>query len=166
MNSNKIEIDRFHEIELEKTLDSIASLQNLRAQIASFLGTVNLSILGIGFSSQQAGLLVIAGLVLFLFIYEDIIARSFLIMYYFKYLQLKEKYAPADEVSDIFFSETMWKKLYKILEIKNRREQTDALRHLSRNHWTLTGFGIPLVGGIFEILLGFSLWQFFDWNLF
>ncbi|MBI5929432.1 MAG: hypothetical protein HY862_08995 [Chloroflexi bacterium] len=166
MNNSEIGIDRFHEIELEKTLDSIASLQNLRVQIASFLGTVNLSILGVSFSSQQAGLLVIAGLVLFLFIYEDIIARSFIIMYYFKYLQIKGKYAPKDDLTDIFFSDTMWKKLYAILEIKTRREQTDALRHLSRNHWTLTGFGIPLLGGIFEILLGVTLWQFFDWNLF
>lgn len=164
-------LDRFHEIELEKTLDSITSVQNRRAQLGAFFGTADLAALSIAFSSEKAGLVVFAGILLWLYMYFDLIERSFAIAYYYKYIHLAKLFLSKDQFidiffSDIFFSEEIKEQLLDIINSSKPEEKIILLRKLSRNHKTPTGFHIPLVGGIAQITLGFILAGVLNWQLF
>ena len=89
---------RFHEIELQNSLDTINAVQNRRSQMGTFFGTASLGVLAIAFDTQKAGLFFIAGILVFFFAYLDMIERSFIIDFFFRYLRLRSKFVPDDDL--------------------------------------------------------------------
>ncbi|MBV6506728.1 MAG: hypothetical protein ILNGONEN_02310 [Syntrophorhabdaceae bacterium] len=88
------EIDRFSEIEIQKVFDALLSTQNLRVQIGTFFGSASLTTLGIAFSVQKSGLVIIAALFFWISILMDFITRGTLLSYYYRALVLQKKFSP------------------------------------------------------------------------
>lgn len=157
---------RFHEIELSNYLNTINSIQNRRTQMGTFFGTISLGILSIAFGTQLAGLFFVAGILMFFYAYLDMIERSFIIDFFFRYLHLREKFLPDDKLVHVYFYEDVKEELQKIVEEPNPEKQTKALRELSRSSRTANRSTIPIAIGVVEIILGIFLWQSAAWPLF
>jgi len=90
------ELDRFHEIEIEKVFEAMVNVQNLRLQAGIFFATANLGGLSYAFSTSKAGIIFFTSLLIIAHVLIDSRARiSFAAMRYCG-LQLQEKFAPLD----------------------------------------------------------------------
>lgn len=87
-------IDPYHLVEIKEVFERTRYYSNLRIQIATFFGTIDLTILGLAFSLQKAGLFFAAAGTLLLWIVSDTYARRELRPFYFRGLQLEKLYAP------------------------------------------------------------------------
>jgi hypothetical protein len=157
---------KYYEIELQKRHEALVSLQNLRTQIGTFVGTANFAALGLAFSNGQAGLVMLSSILFILFIAVDYIARSLEIAYYFRYINIKSLFVKQDPFADIQFDDHTMAEISRIGKIADIRQQTKELRKLSRNLWTFIGFFLPLSICLCEVALGMFLWLYQGWKLF
>jgi hypothetical protein len=157
-NTTAATFTRFYEIELEKTLDTINAIQNRRSQLGVFFGT--------GTLSQKAVVFLISACVALAFMYIDYIERSFIIAYYYRYLELRQRFVPNDPLIDIFFSEDIKRKMLAILQNPDPHQRNRALRKLSRSHWTPSSREVPIVVAFLQIIFALILTFAFNWNFF
>jgi hypothetical protein len=164
----KLPLDKIHEIEVEKVFEAMITIQNLRIQSGIFFGTVNLGALGIAFTTQKAGLIVLASLLLWAFIWIDFRGRAALAAMYYRALQLKNKYAPEDDDSflNILNTGSMELRLREIEKIPDRAKRIKSVRQYPMRHGGYSGFWIPLLASLIEIFSGLILWSIFKWSLF
>lgn len=90
-------IDQYHLLEIQEIFERTRAYSGLRVTIATFFGTINLTILGLAFSLQNAILFFIAAATLFLWVVSDAYARRELLPFYYRGLLLEKKYAPEGE---------------------------------------------------------------------
>jgi hypothetical protein len=152
-------LDKFHEIEIGKIFDAMHSLQQARIQMGTFFGTVNLTALGIGFSTQRAGIIFIASLLPIIFLCLDTFIRGPLYGYYYRAYQLHQQFAPFDDKTFlIMFRLFLGTRVAPhIEELSKRTEQNDVFRTLARlpRHTpTSFGFWLPLAVSLIEAVLG------------
>lgn len=162
------EIDRFSEIEIQKVFDALLSTQNLRVQIGTFFGSASLTTLGIAFSVQKSGLVIIAALFFWISILMDFITRGTLLSYYYRALVLQKKFSPdkSESFLGIFLSPKTEENIHQIIAIPEQNKRLRALRRLPFHSPGTNGFWIPLTVSFIEIGLGIILWRIFGWNLF
>ncbi|MBK9940573.1 MAG: hypothetical protein IPP13_02985 [Kouleothrix sp.] len=164
--ANDLLAQKYFEIELQKRHEALVSLQNLRTQIGTFVGTANFAALGLAFSNTQAGLVMLSSGLFILFIAVDYIARSLEIAYYFRYINIKSLFVKRDPFADIQFDDHTMAEISRIGKIADIRQQTMELRKLSRSLWTFIGFLLPLLICLCEVTLGMVLWLYYGWKLF
>jgi hypothetical protein len=157
---------KFYEIELQKLFDALIAAQNLRTQIAAVIGTVHLTALGFALSTQVAGIILVAIAILFIFMYVDLIERSLIISYYFRYINIKNLFIDKDPFIDIFIHDEGYAQIERIGKIYDRYEQSKEIRKLSRNFHTPLGFIWPLFIIIAELMIAVILVRYFGWSLF
>ncbi|MFC2037810.1 hypothetical protein ACFLYD_07595 [Chloroflexota bacterium] len=165
---NSPALDRFHEIELEKTLDAIFGVQSLRVQVAVFFGTVNLAALGVALTTGKAIVVFFAAALLLLFAATDFGARLGIAALLRRVTRLQVRYAPNDtDFLEMFpGTEVKWAQ-----EMATRSGPREANRFLGYTpipnlaHQSVLGFWLPLAASLVEIGVGFTLWIGFNWPL-
>jgi hypothetical protein len=164
-HSSNIELDKFHEIEIQQVFEAIVNVQNSRIQTGIFFGTLNLGAIGIAFTLQKAGIILLSSLLLIGFIVVDIRGRSALAGLYYRALQLQKLFAPNEP--DTFLSIIMLgfldKQIKLIEQIQDRNSRLKALRTLPIRSPGLVSFWLPLLAFIIEVILGFYLWYSNIW---
>lgn len=163
-------LNQFSAIEVDKVADAILSISNLRVQIGSFFGIVNLSAMSFCFTTKKVSIAFFAAAALWVFILIDIIVVRTLIGYIYRGLELEGSFGKDNEnsyfrISMLFLQNSRIKKLEAIRN-KSLPEQLIALRKLPLYYPPLVGFWIPLIGSIMEIVLGFALINQLEWDLF
>jgi uncharacterized membrane protein SpoIIM required for sporulation len=161
-------LDKFHEIELEQVFTAMVSLQNLRVQLGTFFGTVTLTILGIAFSAQKAGLLFLAAAVFWLFIVLDGIQRATLAAYYCRGLQLEDRFAPheTDTFLSLMLRGPMSSKIREIADLSKDQVRSKMAYRSPRPVLSVFRFLLALGVSLIEIATGLLLWWVFGWSLF
>lgn len=157
---------KFYEIEIQKLFDGLLSAQTLRAQVAAVIGTVHLTALGFALSTQVAGIILVAIAMLGVFMYVDLIERSLIIGYYFRYVNIKNLFIDKDPFIDIFIHDQGYEDIERIGKIQDRYEQSKQIRRLSRNFHTPLGFIWPICIGLLELIIAVILVRYFGWNIF
>lgn len=161
-------LDRFHEIELEKLIEGIIALHQLRMQSAVFFGTVNLAALGIALSAEKALVLFFAGLLLWMLMAVDMVTRASVAAYYYRALQLQKRFAPDDDGFLTMLPGSSVTYARDIAERSHQDGQTLVLGYLplrSLRVQSRLGFWLPLVASLLEIAAGLFFWLVLGWSV-
>jgi len=138
-------MSEYEKHEIEEVFDRTKTIDNLRIQIYSFFGTVNITALGLALSRQQAGILLIAASMIGLLALIDRQMRKYEAYFYTRGLELEEKFSP---------------------------EKGTALLHgfISKSHRLsysrLRKYWITFSVFFFEVLLAIVCWYFLKWSWF
>jgi hypothetical protein len=162
-------INEYHKMEIQEIFLRTGTLENIRTQMATFCLTANITVLGFAFSTQKAVLVFAATIILLLWALADFAGRRNIGALYYRGLQLEKLYAPDKDSAllHIYVASTStrrrWvKQLSDIIKIKNSDAKIKALRAF---RFSFTGFVLPIIGVILEILLGLFLLTL-RWSLF
>ncbi len=143
-----MEIPEYHRMELGEIFEKTRTIENVRIQLGTFIGTVNLSALGVAFSSERAGIVFIAIGAIVLFILMDmVVIRKSLKRLNERGAELEEKYSPDPKKSNFH------KKL-------SSYENIPSTKRLS-----LSGFWLPTLVSLVEFILAVYL-LYSGWALF
>lgn len=174
-------LDKYHEIELQKLLEGLLSTQTLRVQAGIFFGTVNFGAIGIAFTQQNAGIILLATVLIGGFLLIDYVAKRNLTFLLYRVIQLRKRYAPQDNNSFFPLAGLPWRidrEITRIIEIPNQEEQikeilslplnrvTFGSHGLRRSYASIISFWIPIGICIIEVILGLIMWLVFGWVLF
>ena len=167
-HNNSPKLDKFHEIEIQKVFETMLSLQTFRLQLGTFFGTANLTALGIAFSFQKAGIILLAAVSLWIWMILDVVLRGAFFRYYYRALILQEMFAPEDNNTflDIFLPTYRELQIRQIAKMPNPEERIKALQKISTSILASTGIWLPIVGSVTEIIFGIALWLVLGWSLF
>ncbi|NOT05045.1 MAG: hypothetical protein HOP27_10655 [Anaerolineales bacterium] len=138
-------MSEYEKMEVREIFERTRTIDNLRIQIYSFFGTVNITFLGLGVSAQHAGVFLIAASTIGLLALIERRMRDHQFQFYARGLELEEKFSP-DRKSAL---------LYSYLEKRNYVSQSRL-----RRYW------LPLSVFTFEILMAVLSWYFLGWNWF
>ena len=165
-------LDEYHKIEIMEIFERTRTTQNLRVQIFTFLGTANLTILGLAFNTQKVGFIFLATGTLLLLIVTDYAIRLMLSLLYCRGIQLEKQYSPDSDISLIHgyvavsSQRNLFERLSKIAQFVNQEERIRALRAFRFSVIDPTfGLWLPGILILFEILLGSVLWLFANWKM-
>lgn len=130
-------IPEYHKIEILEIYQRTRELSVLRVQVATFFGTANLTLLGLAFSTQLAGLMLFGAGLLILWWIADAYAIRELKPFYFRGLKLERTYSPDWQDSllrtylGVSKARSDWvESLSQIAELDSRDEQIRQLRRL------------------------------------
>lgn len=162
------EMDKFHEIEVQQVFETMVNIQNLRIQSGIFFATTNLGAMGVAFSSEKAGIILFASLLIIAFIIIDGRGRSSFAALKYRALQLQQKFAPnePDTFLNLVSVGFLDEELRNIETLEDRESRLSALRFLPFKSPGLVSFWFPLLGFIIEIAIGLILLLIFKWSLF
>jgi hypothetical protein len=164
-NNKKVELDKFHEIEIQKIFDGTLALQNLRLQASTLFGTANIAALGVAINSQKAGIFLFAAVLLWAAMFIDVVIMSFLARFYYRGFILQEKFAPKSESTFLLiFAGERENQIREIAKITDERKRIKAIRWLNRA--TIAGFWLPLAASLVELTAGLILWLYVRWSIF
>lgn len=138
-------MSEYEKFEIEEVFDRTKSIDNLRIQIYSFFGTVNITALGLALTRQQAGVFLIAASMIALLALVDRVMRRHQGYFYARGLELEEKFSSEKE-SALLHSYLL------------------RSRHLSQSR--IRRYWIALSVFFFEIFYAIVCWYFFKWNWF
>lgn len=161
-------LDRFHEIELERLIEGIITLHHLRMQVGVFFGTVNLAALGVALTTQKALVVFFAGILLWMLIAADMVARASVAAYYYRALKLQERFAPNDDGFLTMLpgsSVTYARDIAKISDLDGQHLVLGYLPLRSLRVQSNLGFWLPLAASLLEIAAGVVFWLALGWSL-
>lgn len=134
---NAPSLDRFHEIEIEKIFDALFTIQTFRVQIATLFGIANITALGIAFTIQKAGIVLLAALLMLLFVSLEINMTVDVFRYYCRALSLQERFSPND--SETFLS--IFASPNHEAQIRHLLKRTDLTkRHEKLRKWLISAY--------------------------
>ena len=168
-NSDLSSVDRAREFEIGKIFDAIVSVQSLRLQLGTFFGTVNLAALSIAFTTQKAGIVFFAAILIWLFMILDSVGLRALLGFFYSGLHLNQQRSPEDP--DNFLGITLSLSRYEsqmrnILEMPDREQRVKAITSIPYKSPSPYGFWIPLCASLIEVSVGLTMWLSFGWQLF
>jgi hypothetical protein len=162
-------IDEYHLLEIQEIFERIRAYSSLRVTVATFFGTINLSIMGFAFNLHNATLFFFAAASLFLWFVADTYARRELLPFYYRGLQLEKKYAPEGEEALLHtYIEAVKSRrdlkiwLGDIAKLENHADRVNQLRSIKFN---FGGMWWALILIFFvELGLGVALYFFGGWH--
>jgi len=158
--------EEYYKFELGQIVDRINSLENFRVQLASFFGTANLTTLGIAFSVQKAGIVLIAAAILSLLIIFDVRLRAANVAYYYRGMQLQKRLAPNDPETFLQITPNeLANEAQKIAALTTREARKSVLFDVRIAFHSLF-VQIPIIVVFGEVVVGLLLWKVFEWSLF
>jgi len=143
-----IEIPEYHKFEIQEIYERTRYLENLRIQLGTFAGSINITIIGFAINSQSSGLIYVSTLALFLYMIADLTARRIRKQLYERGIQLEKKYTVDSRNA--------------LLHIRYYSNSTDKSRF---SHLSFAGFWVPLFAILIEIILAYFFTQF-GWTIF
>lgn len=156
--------DNLREIEFTQLVQSLQEVQKSKLQFGIFVGTISLTALSLSFSSQKAGPTIFIGLLLWMFMYVDVVLTGQAFGIYFR---LKEAYNYTPAYLLLYLpSSFQGGKFDEIAALSNEFGQAKALRQLRYRMRSKLGFWFPLAGSILVIGVGLILWSVAGWPLF
>ncbi|MGD1908668.1 MAG: hypothetical protein ACFB0C_22155 [Leptolyngbyaceae cyanobacterium] len=163
--SDKNNIDEYHKIELAEIFNRIRLLISLRIQIFTFIGTANLTILGISISEQKAILIFLGAVLMVLLMFIDSLLRPNIDIILARGIQIENLYSDDNDallISIMLASINKPKSSYtialKIREAKNQNEVLKLVRSRPVNY--KLGIWLPLSVAMIESVGGVLLWAF------
>jgi len=163
--NKKIEMNKFHEIELEKSFDLIQTSQNLRIQVGIFFATANLGALSIGVSQEKAVFFVFAAILFWVMMIIDGAIRSMIVHAYYRVIHIHKLYVKGDGT----FSPYIYGRLASaVMEISNIKDESEQLRVIRTSLFRIRnryGFWLPILISVLEIAAGLFLWMALGWTL-
>lgn len=158
--------DKYYEQELSQVIDRFNSLENFRVQLGAFLGTANLTVLGIALSTQKTGIILIATVILLLFIAIDQRFRKLCVTYLVRGIQLQKKFAPDDNDTFIhILPSTIAEEAQDIAALQSSAARKRILKR-SKSYFRSYYFLATLIVMIGEITVSLILWRVYGWILF
>lgn len=165
MGKKEIEMNRFHEIELEKSYDLIQTLENLRIQVGVFFATANLGTLSFGVSQEKAAFFLFAALLFWIMVIIDNAIRGMLTHAYYRVTYIHELYVKDDVTFSPHTNSRLAGEVMKIMNIKNESERLKTLKSLPVSIRNLYGFWLPIAVSLIEIAVGLFLWIGLAWSI-
>ena len=165
MGRKEIEMNRFHEIELEKSYALIQTLENLRIQVGIFFATVNLGTLSFGVSQEKVIFFFFAALLFWIMVFIDNANRGMLTHAYYRVTYLHKIYVKGDVTFSPHTNSRLANEVMKITNMKNGSDQLKALKRLPLRIRNLYGFWFPIIASLIEIAVGLFLWNDLGWSL-
>lgn len=145
-------MNEFHKVELEEIFSRIQAIDNLRVQLAGFLGGGNLTALGFAFTTRSVSLIFIAALSATLYIVVDAAQRRNLAALCFRGFQLQEIYARDDVYTSLFlYNPEIASRVLAILKRTKPSDQLGQLSLIPLKYLNFTGFWFPLIVIVLEI---------------
>lgn len=161
----------FYKVEIDKVLDALLSLHNLRVQVGGIFATLVFAALGVAFNSQKAGVLFVAGSIQWVFVYLDRLIRLTANFYYLRRIQLQRRLMPNDPDAFAGTSYSLGSKSQKhllemadVLDIQERNKVIKSAIGLGQR--SFAGFWLPLISSLLDIGLGLYLYLIGGWSLF
>jgi hypothetical protein len=158
--------DTYHELELTQVIERINSFDNFQMQGGIFLGSVHFGLLGAAFTTQKAGIIFLAPVMIIVSMMLYSSTAQTRLVYYFRGLQLQKRYAPQDE-------ETFLRLLTGTTASEARRiatlESTEKRKAALQTPWWIfreAKVWVALVIAVLELARAFVLWLVFNWSLF
>ena len=161
--SKKIEMNKLHEIELEKSFELIQTSQNLRMQVSIFFATVNLGTLSFGVSQGKVIFFLFAALLFWVMIIIDYAIRGLLTHAYYRITLIRKYYLEKDQTFSSHALSRLASEVNRIVNITNKDEQIKALKSLPFKN--LYGFWLPIIASLVEIAFGIYLWRVLGWSI-
>lgn len=161
-------LDKFHEIEIQKIFDAMISFHKVRMQAVAFIGTVEIGAISIGLGEQKAGILVAAGVVIWIALLLDVTIVGILARFYYRALMLEAQFAPGDNDTflTLLFMDDLGARVRRISSLPTKKERIRELKLLPVKPLTLPGFWIPFGIGVCEIAIGLMLFASNGWPAF
>jgi len=162
-NPKENEYDRY---ELGQIVDRLNSLENFRVQLGTFFSTANLTALGIAFTSQKAGIVLIAAAILSLLILFDIRLRGENVAYYYRGMRLQRRLAPDDPETFLYITPSdLARDAQRIAALDTVEARKAALTKI-RITWHSPFVTLPIIVVLGEVIVGLWLWLRWNWMLF
>lgn len=154
-----IDKETLRQTELDKLFGALNTTQDLRLRMGIFIGTVNLAVVGSGFTYDKPYLLLIAACLMPIFIFSDVVLLQNIYSYYYRAKRIL-KSIDYDTVNyfDMFmqiFNTKIKITIQELVELDNEDIAIKRLRKLPYLKPTLIGFWGPIAIFISEILVGF-----------
>ncbi len=166
MMAKKItEMNKFHEIELEKLFDWTQALASLRVQVGIFFATANVGALSLGVSQAKADFFLFAALLFWALMLVDIGIRFVLAHTYYRIFCLHKLYVNGDTTFSPLTYSRLATKVAKVVNMENITDQKKALWILPLKNLNFYGFWLPLLASVIEIAFGLFLWIELKWPL-
>lgn len=160
-------IDDFHKLELTQVIERLQSLEDFRIQIGVFFGTATVTALGLAFTLEKAGIFFFATLIAIAFVLTDMRTRVSHAVYYYRGLQLHERYAPHDNETFLHILPShLISQVREIAQTVDPEKRLAALKRLPRSSPSVRGFWLPCSVALLEVITGLVLWLGFKWPLF
>jgi hypothetical protein len=158
-------MNEFHKVELEEIFSRIQAIDNIRVQLAGFVGGGNLTALGFAFTTRSVSLIFIAALSAALYIVVDAAQRRNLAVLCFRGFQLQKIYARDDIYSSLFlYNPEIASRVLDILKQTNTSDQIRQLSLVPLKYLNFTGFWLPLFVIVLEVSIAILLllqgWRF------
>lgn len=169
-STNSQVLDKYHEIELEKIYDAILTIQNIRMQLGTFIGTANIAILAAGFSQGKAILILISSIVPWIFILIEVRTRFALLIYSSRAIQLRKKFAPGEDEEDEFSLDFLLRleareRAAKAMKVPDIRKRRWLLYRIASDTERFIGFRLPWLLSLAQSVMALVLWKIFKWPL-
>lgn len=166
ISSSAKDLKKYYELELGQVVDRFNSLETFRVQLGSFFGTANLTAVGVGLSTQKAGIVLIASLILIIFMVIDRRLRLLTLSYTVRGIQLQRKLAPSDKETFLqVLPGQISDEAKNIVDLDSSATRTKAVRRSTSSYRSIF-FLIPLVTCAGEITTAIVLYISFAWPLF
>jgi hypothetical protein len=162
--SSKRDMDKFHEMELEKILSGTQSLYTTRVTIGSGAVTPGIAILAVAFTDVATGQKWLQAIIFFIaagmtiiFIFLDSLIKSVIATHYLRSIELLERFSIDDEqaLTSIFALSPNEKSHIRKLLPKSPIKRYKALRNFGLKFPSLAGFWFPSLSVIADIAIGF-----------
>jgi hypothetical protein len=165
-NQHDEHLRKYYLIELSQVIERINAIENSRVQLAVFIGTANLTALGIAVTVNKAAIVFIAAVILLLFVIVDRRLRTLNAAYFYRGIQLQRKFAPHD--GETFLQITPGRLASEVRRIAELERLEERIKLLAKFPTPFRGFAvwIPLMGVVGEVVSGLVLLQLPQWTLF
>lgn len=164
------QMNKFSEIELNKTFDTLQALLTLRYQFGATIATLLSVLLSIAFASRSAGIVIGSAVILWVYVYLEGALRGAVASHYCRCIQLQLKFAPGDDLAFTslrsLMSAAQERRIREVAQFSDANAASGGLRYIGFRYPTLAGFWIPLVASIVLIVMGTILWRRAGWPLF
>lgn len=146
-SSSEDVLSEYEKIELQGCYSAITSFLNKRIQLIAVFGGANLTLLGLAFKNEQAGLLLAAALVLVIFAIADSMSRVHLICYLYRsYLIEKKQLRDFGLIQMHIAIHGGGLKLLRVFQslqsVEDRIEVAKKLRRKFMNPFSFRGWGV------------------------
>ena len=157
----------YNEIEVETILQGILEVHKLRIQSCTFFGAANLAAMSFALTTHIAGIAILAGILLWVFVYIDLVIRGGAIAYYHRLLQIQRTFALDDRSEYLLSTRPSGldeQGLVKIRALPGKAGRAQALRDLRMRGRSWNTMWALLLASVAEIGIGLALWLHSGWR--
>jgi len=151
-------MNEFHKVELQEIFSRLQTIDNIRIQLAGFIGGASLTALGIAFTTRTVSLVFLAALSVVIYMGVDAAQRRNVAVLCFRGFQLQKMYAREDVRSSLFlYNPGIASRVLDIIKLTNPADQQRQLSLIPLRCLSPSGFWLPLFVIVLEVGIAFLL---------